>query len=120
MKKVYKTILFSLLFLTFINNSIAQNKTKLKISSSMKYIFLGLENSVSILNSDNSKLRNYNESTLRFIAVYVAMIIFVFTFNTIPQDFSNVIKVSIILFSVNLYIWIMYWLILKFYVLIGS
>lgn len=44
-----------MIFLTFINNSIAQNKTKLKISSSMKYIFLGLENSVSILNSDNSK-----------------------------------------------------------------
>ena len=67
------------------------------------------------LNSDNSKLRNYNESTSRFIVVYVAMIIFVITFNAIPQDFSNLIKVSMILFSLNLYIWVMYWLILKFY-----
>lgn len=79
-------------------------------------MYLLLNSIISLyLNSDNSKLRNYNESTLRFIVVYVAMIIFVFTFNTIPQDFSNVIKVSIILFSVNLYIWIMYWLILKFH-----
>jgi len=67
------------------------------------------------LNSDHSKLRNYNESTLRFIAVYLAIMIFVVTFNTIPQDFFNVIKVSIILFSVNLYIWVTYWLILKIF-----
>ena len=55
MKPVYKTILFSMLLLAFMNNSIAQNKTKFKISSPMKCIFLGLENSISVINGDKSK-----------------------------------------------------------------
>jgi hypothetical protein len=79
-------------------------------------MYLLLNSFISLfLNSNNSKLRNYNESTLRFIIIYVAVMIFVVTFNTIPQDFFNVIKVSIILFSVNLYIWVTYWLILKIF-----
>jgi len=67
-----------------------------------------------ILNSENSKLRNYNESTLRFISIYLAVLIFVITLNTIPQDYSSLIKVSPVLFSVNLYFWVAYWLILEF------
>ncbi len=53
MKQVYKTIQFSMLLLVFMNNSIAQNN--IKICSSMKYIFLGMENSVSISSGDNAK-----------------------------------------------------------------
>ena len=67
-----------------------------------------------ILNSKNSSLRNYNESTFRFIIVYIAFIIFLATINIIPQNYFNIVKISLILFSANLYFWVAYWLVLTF------
>ena len=67
-----------------------------------------------IINSKNSSLRNYNESTFRFIIVYIVFIIFLATINIIPQNYFNIVKISLILFSANLYFWVAYWLVLTF------
>lgn len=66
-----------------------------------------------IINSENSNLRNYNGSTLRYISIYLAFIIFLATINIIPQNYLNVVKVSLVLLSANLYFWVTYWLVLK-------
>ena len=63
-----------------------------------------------IINSENSSLRNYNESTLRFISVYLVFIVFLVTINIIPQNYFNIVKISLILFSANLFFWVAYWL----------
>ena len=67
-----------------------------------------------IINSENSSLRNYNESILRFNSVCLVFIIFLATISIIPQNYFNIVKISLIIFSANLYFWVAYWLVLKF------
>lgn len=60
-----------------------------------------------------TNLRGYNQSSIRMIIIYASFIVFIFSINSIKQNYKNINELLILLTSSVLFSWVIYGLILK-------